>query len=252
MDLGLDGKRVLVTGASQSIGRKIALAFADEGSRVSIIARREDKLREVVDEMGGGDAGHAYRAADLVPEGVPAETARSLMDEHGPFDVAVHCLGGTLEVRDTLSPVGEWQRVWRYNVGIGIELNGEIIPRMLENRSGRVIHISSMSAVDYRGCGPYASAKAYLNGYINVLGRDMAPKGVVVSGLMPGAIVEDDNNWDFKTQERPAMVADFLRHHQAIGRLGRTEEIAPFVLLLGSELNTFATGAVLPVHGGAM
>ena len=252
MDLGLSSKNVLVTGASQSIGRKIALAFSNEGSRVSVLARREDALKNLVDEMGGRDQGHTYYAADLMPDGVPEQVAQHLIKSQGEFDVVVHNLGGTLEIRDTLSSVAKWQKVWRYNIGIAIELNNVLIPHMANKHWGRVIHISSMSAIDYRGCGPYASSKAYVNGYINVLGREMAPSGVVVSGLMPGAIVEKDNNWDLKVQERPKMVADFLRHHQAIGRLGTTDEIIPFILLLASELNTFATGSVLPVHGGAM
>ncbi len=252
MDLGLENKHVVVTGASQSIGAKIAKAFANEGSRVTVIARRADKLAACVEEMGGEAAGHGYVASDLIPEGAPTTAARQILAERGAVDVVVHNLGGTLEVRDTLSPVEEWMRVWRYNIGIAIELNHVFIPPMVERTWGRVIHISSMSAVDYRGCGPYASTKAYVNGYVNVVGREMAPNGVVVCGLMPGAIIEKENNWDFKTQERPEMVADFLRHHQAIGRLGKTEDITPFILLMGSELNTFATGAVLPVHGGAM
>ena len=252
MELGLAGKNVLVTGASQSIGREIARAFAEEGCRVSAVARRTDPLEELLGDMEGGANCHAVHAVDLMADGAPTEAVRDLAGRQGDFDVVVHSLGGTLDVRDTLSPVSEWMRVWRYNVGISIEINGEIVPKMLEKSWGRVIHISSMSAVDYRGCGPYASAKAYLNGYINAFGRDMAPKGVVVSGLAPGAIMEPDNNWDHKLRDTPDMVADFLRHHQAIGRLGKTAEIIPFILLLASELNTFATASILPVHGGAM
>lgn len=252
MELGLKGKHVLVTGASQSIGRKIALAFAGEDCRVTVIARRREKLAELVANMGSEAKGHGFVAVDLMPEGAAGNTAKEILELRGPVDVVVHCLGGTLDVRDVLSPMAEWQRVWRYNIGIAIEINHVLLPPMVARQWGRVIHISSMSAVDYRGCGPYASAKAYVNGYVNVVGRELAPKNVVVCGLMPGAIVEDDNNWDFKTRDRSAMVADFLRHHQAIGRLGKTEEITPFILLMGSELNTFATGAVLPVHGGAM
>lgn len=252
MELGLNGKHVIVTGASQSIGRKIARAFAMEGARVTAVARREQKLAELVSEMGGDKAGHGYHAANLLPEGTGTKAAAAILADRGPVDVVVHNLGGTLEIRDVLSPVEDWMHVWRYNVGIAIEMNAVLLPPMIKRAWGRVVHISSYSAVDYRGCGPYAAAKAYVNAYINVTGRELAPKGVVVCGLMPGAILEEDNNWNFKSQNRPEMVKDFLRHHQAIGRLGKTEEITPFILLLASELNTFATASVLPVHGGAM
>jgi len=252
MDLGIADKRVLVTGASQGIGRAIALALAREGCRIAAVARGEERLREAVEAMGGRKAGHEYVAADLMEEGAPKRVARRLLERGGPVEIVVHNVGGTLEARDPLAPVEDWARVWRFNVGIAIEMNAVLIPPMQERGWGRVIHVSSLAAEQLRGCGPYGAAKAYLNAYTKVLGRAVAPTGVVVTAIMPGAVLAEGGHWDWVQRQKPAVLADYLRHHQATGRLGTPEEIAPFAVFLASQQVTFAQGSVVPVDGGTM
>jgi 3-oxoacyl-[acyl-carrier protein] reductase len=252
MDLGIAGKRVLITGASQGIGRAIALDFARENCQVSLIARREKMLQQVVEEMGGAERGHNYYVTDLLEEGAPTRAVRKLSAGNAPFDIVVHNLGGTLQVKDPLSPMEQWRKVWQFNVGVAIEMNALLIPPMQANGWGRVVHISSISAENLRGSGPYGAAKAYLNAYTKVLARGIAQTGVVVSAVLPGAIIAEGGHWDNIRKTNPAMMADFLRHHHAVGRLGTAEEIAPFVLFMASEHVTFGQGALINVDGGTM
>lgn len=251
MNLGIAGKRALVTGASQGIGRAIALELAREGAHVTMVARREDALREVAYQMGWPSGGHHYLVADLMEPGRPSLVAHSALVD-GPVDIVIHNLGGTLDVRDPLSPVEEWLRVWQFNVGIAVEMNNALIPPMRERGWGRVIHVSSISAESLRGAAPYATAKAALNAYVKTLARAVAPSGVVVSAVMPGAVEAPGGHWDMVRQENPAKYADFLRHHMALGRLGRAEEIAPMVAFLCSEQASFCVGSVLGIDGGTM
>jgi 3-oxoacyl-[acyl-carrier protein] reductase len=123
---------------------------------------------------------------------------------------------------------------------------------MIGQKWGRVVHISSISAESLRGSAPYGAAKAYLNAYVKGLGRAVAPSGVVVSAVMPGAIWAEGGHWDRMRKERPEVEPDFLRHHHAIGRLGTAEEIAPAVLFLASRHVTFAPAAIVPIDGGTM
>jgi len=259
MDLGIKDKRVLVTGASQGIGKQIALAFAREGCRVAVIARREPELRKVIDEMGGINAGHAHKAGDLMQEGVPVALVKKLIEEGGDIDIVVHNVGGPMKTSEPLGPSEVWHKVWHFNIGIAIDINALLIPKMQERRWGRVIHVSSVAGQDLRGSAQYAASKAYLNAYSVVLGRAVAPTGVVVSALMPGAVYAERGHWDEKTyQDKEAKDnflrkrSDFLRHHHAIGRLGTAEEIAPFALFMASEQASFAAGSLIPVNGGTM
>lgn len=252
MDFGIKGKRVLITGSSQGIGRAIALAFAKEGGRVSVLARREDKLKELVVEMGTETQGHSYYAVDLMKEHAPTEAVNVLTQNGEPFEIVVHNLGGSLNLKNPLASQKEWNEVWTYNVGVAIEINSLILPPMQQKKWGRVIHISSISAESVHGSTPYAAAKAFLNAYVKGVGRSMAPDGIVCSALMPGAILAEGGHWDNIRKINPKKMADFLRHHHAIGRLGTAEEIAPFAVFMASEQVTFAAASIIAVDGGTM
>ena len=164
MELGIRGKRVLITGASRGLGRATALAFAKEGTQVGVIARTEPELVSLMDEMGGGSAGHAYVVEDLL-EGNPLNAVKALEREIGEFDIAIHNLGGSDTVRNTLSSWDEWQKALYFIAGIAIDINGYLVPKMKAKKWGRIIHISSIVATHLRGNGIYGTAKALLNNY---------------------------------------------------------------------------------------
>jgi len=259
MNLGIKGKKVLITGASQGIGKKIAFAFAKEGCKVSIIARREKKLKRVVEQMGGRKRGHDYFSIDLMEKRAPEKAVQELTKKNGYYDIVVHNVGGTLNVKDPLSPAEDWFKVVHFNVGISMEINRLLVPYMQKQKWGRIINISSISGVALRGSAPYGAAKAYFNAYTKVLGRALAKDGIVVSALMPGAINAPGGPWDENSphnkKDQEAFFrkrSDFLRHHHAIGRLGTAEEIAPFAVFMASEQVSFASTSLIPIDGGTM
>ena len=104
----------------------------------------------------------------------------------------------------------------------------------------------------YGGAPAYSCAKAYLNMYTKAIGRELARDNVIVSAVMPGTILSEGKHWDKLQKQNPEAVKNYLERHHAIGRFGRADELAPFVLLLASELASFASGSVLPVDGGVL
>jgi 3-oxoacyl-[acyl-carrier protein] reductase len=252
MLLGIQNKRVLVVGASKGIGYATAKCFANEGSVVTTIARSEMLLQTLDKELQNNGQQHSYYCVDLMQENEPTRIAEQLIQNCGGFDIVVHAVGGPLEIRDPLSTVGLWQKVWQYNCGIAIEMNRVLIPYMKKQQWGRVIHISSISSIMLRGAAPYASAKAYLNAYTKTLSRELAKDGIIVSAVLPGAVTFEGSYWDKFIKEKHPRVDDFLKHHQAAGRMGTPEEIAAFVVILGSEKASFAQGALFNVDGGNM
>jgi len=252
MELKIKGKNVLVVGASKGIGKKIALGFAQEGARVTTIARSENLLAELNKEMKGLiDLDHAYYAVNVM-ETDANKLARDLIEERGVFDIVIHNVGGSLVSRNALGTIAEWQYALKFNAGIAIDMNSVLIQPMIDKGWGRVIHISSISAVMLRGNPLYASAKAFLNAYVTTVGREIASTGVVMSAIMPGAVAFPGSYWDDYMITDPARCEDFLRHHQAANRFGTTKEIADVVLFMASDQASFMQAALVSVDGANM
>lgn len=251
MDLGIKGKKALVTGAGRGLGRAIAEALAAEGASLLVTSRTEADLTELVEKLGGPDRGHLAVAMDITPEGGPAqllEKARQGGFEH--FDMVVHNVGGTLDIKDPFCSVEDWRRVYRFNFEVAVELNAMVVPLMQKNKWGRVVHISSISAMENHGPVTYCAMKAALTAYTRSFGGVVAPDGVVVSAVLPGAVYTEGGYWDVTSKENPEHVQKYLSERQRIGRFGRPEEIGNYVAYLCSDLASFSTGSIVPVDGG--
>ena len=251
MDLMISGRRALVTGAGRGLGRAIAQCLAREGARVAAVSRTRADVDSLVAGLGGAAAGHLAVAMDLVPEGAPAQLVHALDNAgFGPVDIVVHNMGGTLDVTDPFCPVEDWRRVYRFNFEVAAELNRMLVPGMQKRRWGRVVHVSSISAMENHGPVTYCAIKAALTAYTRSFGGVVAPDGVVVSAILPGAVFTEEGYWDRASKERPEHVKKFLTERQRIGRFGRTEEIGNCVAYLCSDLASFNTGSIIPIDGG--
>lgn len=208
-----------------------------------------------------GAQSYSYEVADIM-EIDNRQFAQRLLEKYGDFEIVVYNVGGSLISRDPLGGMKEWDYALKFNALAAIDMSSVLIPRMIEKKWGRVIHISSISAVMLRGNPLYASAKAFLNAYVTTTGRALAKDGVVMSAVMPGAVAFEDSYWDKRSKdyEKPAnggksgveICADFLWHHQAIDRFGTPEEIANAVLFMASEQASFMPAALIPVDGANM
>lgn len=253
MELNLANKNVLIVGASKGIGRAICEAFALEKSKIVAIARTKSLLEEVkANCLKIGAPSFDYVIADVM-ELDNFNFAKSLYEQFGHFDVIVHCVGGSLTSRDVCGGYKDYEEALRFNALCGIDMNSFFIKQTIQdNKKARIVHVSSISGVMLRGNPLYASAKAYLNSYVNAAGREVAPKGIAINSVMPGAILFEGSYWDNLVKEKAPKVEDFLRHHQAINRFGKAEEIADVVLFLASEKASFIVASNIPVDGGNM
>jgi len=251
MDLGLEDKRALVTGSGRGIGMGIVQCLARERAKVAVVSRTGADIEKVMVELGGEEKGHVGLIMDLVPEGAPGRLVKALRDrDFWPIDIIVHNLGGTLNINDPFCSVEDWRRIYRFNFEVAVELNLILIPQMQKRKWGRVVHISSISAMENHGPVTYCAMKAALTAYTRSIGGVVAPDGVVVSAVLPGAIFTVGGYWDITSKNNPEHVHKFLTDRQRIGRFGTIEEIGNYVTFLCSELASFNTGSIVPVDGG--
>lgn len=216
--------KALVTAGSRGIGAGIVKVLEDAGHDVAIISRTKGYKYDLL------------RGVEFAIEHV--------IDDFGFPDILVHNLGGTLGITDPYAAGDDWERVFRLNLGVAIDLNRAFVPNMQRKCWGRVVHISSVSALENQGTVQYCAAKAALNAYVRSFGRYVAKDGVSVSAVMPGAVFTDGGYWDHPRAE------SFVKERMAIGRLGKVEEIASLVAWLCSPESSFVAGSSFLIDGG--
>lgn len=249
MELGIKGKRALVTGASRGLGRAIALGLSEEGVKIAVVARDRTLVSDLVKEAGGKRAGHYALNLDLMKDAACNMLKEKIIKDFGFPDIIVHNLGGTLGLKEVLGDISEYERVWKFNLGIAVELNRLFFSYMQKKRWGRVVHISSSAAVTADASLAYSSAKAALNAYVKGLGRQMVKDGIIVSAVMPGPFMYEGSHWDNVAKVDPGRFRKFCER-TAENRLGRPEEISGMVIFLCSQQASFCAGAIVPVDGG--
>ena len=249
MNLNIAGKRALITGSSRGLGRAIAKSLADEGVKIIGVSRTRADIESLIDSIGGKSAGHIGIDMDLFPEDAPSDLMLEI-SEIGDVDIVVHNVGGTMNISDPFCSIEDWKKLYRFNFEIAVELNRQLLPAMQLRKWGRVCHISSISAMENHGPVPYCAMKAALTAYTRSMGGVVAPDGVVMTAVLPGAVFTEGGYWDQTLRDRPQHVEKYLSERQRIGRFGRPEEIGNLVTYLCSDLASFNTGSIVPVDGG--
>lgn len=250
MELGLKGKKALVTGGATGIGRAVAIDLAKEGVKVVITSRKKEKLDKTLNDLGGEKAGHLAIVSNLMDEGAPQLLAEEVKKKFGELDIVVNNVGDTLGITDPYCPISDWRKVFRLNLEVHVEVNNAFLPYMIKQKWGRIVNISAGSAMENNGPVSYCSIKAALTAYSRSMGRVLAPENVVMSAVQPGVVLTEEGHWANVLKTRPDHAERYLKERTVLKRFGKPEEISPMVVLLCSELASFCQGAIVPVDGG--
>ena len=192
MPLNFLDKRILITGASKGLGKAAAIAFEKEGSRLALAARSEEKL-EMLKNTFDNPGKHLIFNLDLLDTTNIKKLANDILKKWGGVDVILHCIGGSFGFNESLIDWLDFSSSLKSNIGISSEINRLLVPNMMKQGAGNIIHVSSNVAFEARASVPYNTAKAALSGYIRSLGNQLAGKGIIISGILPGAFFGDDN-----------------------------------------------------------
>jgi NAD(P)-dependent dehydrogenase (short-subunit alcohol dehydrogenase family) len=244
MDVRLDGRVALVTGASKGIGRAIAATFAASGARVMLSSRKQDALDEAAATMDGDVATYAANAGE--PEQAAA-CVQATMDRFGAVDILVNnaatnpYMGPSIDID-----------LARYDKTLQVNLRGPLVWTQLVwtasmgERGGAVINIASVGAMGIEPrIGIYNTTKAALVYLTRTLAADLAP-GVRVNAIAPGLVKTDMARALWEPNEAA------LAKHLPLQRLGEPADIGNAALFLASEQSSWITGHTLVVDGGAL
>ena len=251
MDLGLNGKVAVVTGASRGIGRAIAQALAAEGCAVAIGARGEAALTVVAREIEAAGGRALAVPGDLTAQEGVSRLVDGATAQFGGLDILVNNLGGSAPANkpfmDTTS--SDWQGVVGLNLYSAIEASRAAVPHLRKRGGGAILIISSIYGRESGGYTGYNAVKSSLNSLAKSMSRELAPDNIRVNALAPGSIIFPGGSWDRRQQADPDGIAEFVKRELPFGRFGRPEEVASVAVFLCSEPASWVSGACIPVDG---
>ena len=259
MDLGLKNKRIVITGGSKGIGSSVADFFEKEGALLTLISRDKNLLKRKISRYKNHKKKHNFFSCNLREKDIPTKISKEIIKKNKKVDIIIHNVGGGLGVKNYLDEKNKWIDVWNFNVGIAIEMNNIFIPYMIKKGGGKIIHVSSINAISggtmiypYGGAPAYTCAKAYLNMYVKVVGREVAKNNIILNGIMPGPIISKGKHWDVLSKKKPKFVKNYLNRYHAIGRFGKFDEVSPFILFLASRYSNYTSGSMISIDGGLL
>jgi 3-oxoacyl-[acyl-carrier protein] reductase len=259
VDLGLNGKRVLVAAASKGLGRAIAAEFVREGAQVSICSRDRARIQQVASELGGGTIGID---ADVSTE----EGCRWFVDESvkrlGGVDVLIVNAGGPKPGKFADLDDAAWQTAFELTLLSAVRLTRLALPELRKSKGSIVF--STSTSVRQPGSPAYGTLmlsnglRAAVHGLLKTLSTELAADGIRVNAVQPGRIsTERIAQLDADTAKRDGITIEQVRERFEkgaipLGRYGRPEEFAAAAVFLASPRASYITGVSVQVDGGML
>jgi 3-oxoacyl-[acyl-carrier protein] reductase len=235
----------IVTGASRGIGEAVAKRLARDGRHVVLVARSEERLAAVKDAIVSADGVATIKAVDVGDGTALATAIDDVFSELGRVDILVNNAGITRDNLILRMSDEEYDEVLRVNLRSAFVACRAAAKPMMRGRFGRILNISSTSGmVGNAGQANYAASKAGLVGLTRSIARELGGKGVTANVVAPG-FVETDMTAGLSDEIRQGLVG-----HQAIKRLGVTDDIAAAASYVTSDEAGYLTGQVIAVDGG--
>lgn len=243
MDLGLAGKKAIITGGKRGLGFATADLLAEEGADVAICARGD--VTEAVEALR--KHGHKVVGAgiDVADPDAYKGWLQSAIDELGGCDIFVHNVSGAS---------GKGEDGWRMNLELDVfgltRATEVIVPAMEAGGGGAIVCLSSIAAQEeFAGPGSFGPMKAAMTAYASNLSQSLAPKGIRVNVVSPGPVFFEGGNWD-KIKTHMEAFFDATVAKMPLKRLGEPREIANTIAFLASPAASLITGANVTIDGG--
>jgi len=245
MDLGLAGKKALVTGGTKGIGRAVAEHFAAEGADVAICSRNAAEVDDAVAALRAGGVRATGRALDVADGPALTTWVTDAATELGGLDIVVANVSALAIAQDEAS----WKAEFDTDLMGTVRAVNAAMPFLEKSDAAAIVVIASVSGreVDF-AAGPYGVFKAALIHYAKGLSFQLAAKGIRVNALSPGNTYFPGGVWEKIEHGNPELFAQAMSLNPT-GRMGRPEEMARAVVFLASPAASFITGTNLVVDG---
>ncbi len=246
MDLGLKGKRALVTGGTRGIGRAIVETLAGEGADVAFCARDAAAVEMAVSELSAGGTRIAGRAVDVTDFAGLKSWIDDTAAEFGGLDIVV----ANVSAMSGTPGIEGWRRGFEVDVLATVQTVEAALPHLEKSDAASITMIATTAALEaFGGVRPYNSVKAAVINYASNLASALAGQGIRCNTVSPGTVFFEGGVWDTRKREAPEIFQMALGRNPT-GRMGTPQEIANAVAYVCSPAASFTTGVNLVVDGG--
>ena len=244
------GKNIVITGASKGLGYDLAISLSKDKNKLFLTSRDFNKLNKLKNNCFFSSKHKVFASNLLDPKNTLNIYKEIKKFFKNKIDIIIHCAGGGLGLKQFDLNNSDLIKLLNLNILSSIELNRLIVPSMLKNKNGKIIHVGSIASIEAVGSLGYNIAKASLHAYVKTLGRDLAKKNIVVTGIAPGGFISKDNAMhrlkiaNIKAYER------FINKRLPRKKMGKTNEIIPLIKFLCSDNSGMMSGCLVPIDGG--
>jgi 3-oxoacyl-[acyl-carrier protein] reductase len=245
MDLGLKGRRALVTAASKGLGRACAQSLADEGATVFIASRNADAIKRTAEEVGAA----GWLACDMSKDGEPQKLVAAAVDRLGGLDVVVVNAGGPPPGTFQTTPLENWDAAYNLTLMSAVRLIHAALPFLKRSDQGRIVAITSISVRQpIPNITLSNSLRGAVTGLAKTLSRELAPDGITVNCLAPDAILTDRIRSLAGGDEGVKQMAE----HSPMRRLGDPADFGAACAFLCSKQANYISGQTIGVDGASL
>ena len=243
------GRKILVAGASSGIGKQTAIRLSELGADVILLARREDKLQEVLQLLGRGS--HAYYTADLNELDSIGSLFKRIQEEQGKLDGMVYSAGISLSLPLNVFTPEKLHKIFTINFFAFVECVRQVCKKGRFQEGMRIVGVSSIASMkgDKSHLG-YSATKAAMDSAVRCIAKEVAEKGICINTVAPGMTATEMQEKYLQKQGRDSKNYQEILERQYLG-IGKPRDIAETIVFLLSPSARFITGITLPVDGGA-
>lgn len=257
MNDSLRGKTALVSGSTQGIGKATAVTLAEMGAKIILLARNEDKLKDVQTELNQiSDAGHAYGVADFSNVSNVEKVAAELVAKHGEINILINNTGGPPGGRAIDAGLSEYLAAFEMHLLCNQALAQALVPGMRSSGYGRIINVISTSVKQpLANLGVSNTIRGAVANWSKTLANELGVDGITVNNVLPGATATGrlDSIASNKAAKTGSTVEDVLTqmgNAVPMKRVAQPQEVANGICFLASPLASYINGINLPIDGG--